>query len=646
MVNISGTSGNDIRVGTTGDERFIGSAGNDSYQGGGGFDGLDYDSFVSPVSITIATPTGSQAGNTVTKDSLGTDTFQDVSIFYGSASNDRMEVTAASSSVNIFLYGGGGNDTLIGNGLVRVYADYYSASLRPAVVDLAAGTASTNGGTDTLINIASVRGSVSDDTLLGTNGDNRFIPLAGINTVDGRGGFDILFETSNDGAVVDATSGTSGTVRTTCSTNGSGFTTYTNIEVVVTGNGADLFNGSSGNDRFAPAGGNDTINGGDGFDTVDYSHGVGVPVLGIVANLKTGIVTDYLGNTDILTSIESVRGSRLNDGITGSDGNDTLFGMEGDDTLVGGAGRDILDGGLGTDTAGVEGSSANWRIVRQGDEVYLRNLASGETDHGISIERLAFGTGAPIDVHALPSTSPLEYVASFGDLMAAFGTDAAAGWNHLFQSGLTEERSASFDSLAYIASYGDLSTVLGANEEAGARHYIQAGRFEGRAATFDGTAYLASHTDLQTAFGKDVERATAHYIQAGRLEGRGISFDGLAYAASYDDLTAAFATNARTATAHYVQNGRGEGRSVTFDAYQYIASYGDLIGAFGTDAQAAKQHWLTAGYREGRVRDNFDAARYLTNYTDLQNAFGTDEQAATLHYIVNGYNEGRTDHLL
>src|SRR5262245_59196189 len=84
----------------------------------------------------------------------------------------------------------------------------------------------------------------------------------------------------------------------------------------------------------------------------------------------------------------------------------------------------------------------------------------------------------------------LEYIASYPDLMAAFGPNKAAGEAHYLNFGRFEGRTVTFDALEYIASYADLRAALGANEDAGASHYITNGRFENRVSNFDGLQYI------------------------------------------------------------------------------------------------------------------------------------------------------------
>jgi len=78
-----------------------------------------------------------------------------------------------------------------------------------------------------------------------------------------------------------------------------------------------------------------------------------------------------------------------------------------------------------------------------------------------------------------------------------------------------------FDGLQYIATYPDLIQAFGANAEAGAQHYFLTGQGEGRVPDgFDEAAYLANYPDLSRAFGSDTTAATIHYITTGFFEGR------------------------------------------------------------------------------------------------------------------------------
>ena len=346
------------------------------------------------------------------------------------------------------------------------------------------------------------------------------------------------------------------------------------------------------------------------------------------------------------------------DSITGSSGSDMLAGYGGNDAIRGRGGNDTIDGGGGADTAIFTGRAADYRLLAHGGAAAVLPVSSASgayaadgTDQLINVENVRFdGDGATLAVSTAVPFDALAYIASYPDLMQAFGANGAAGFNHYVYSGFAEGRSITFDGLEYIASYADLMTALGANASAGASHYITQGRFEGRNITFDGLEYIASYGDLIKAFGANADAGAGHYIQAGRFEGRHVTFDGLEYIASYGDLIKAFGTNADAGARHYIGPGHTEGRHVTFDGLEYIASYGDLINAFHTqvaataDPDIGANHYIVAGYPEHRTPDLFDPAQYLANYADLRAAFDSNTEAATVHYITAGYFEGRTDH--
>lgn len=226
------------------------------------------------------------------------------------------------------------------------------------------------------------------------------------------------------------------------------------------------------------------------------------------------------------------------------------------------------------------------------------------TSAGVSLDQGA-PAAAPVPAPAKPLNG-LEYIASYSDLMAAFGPNSELGVAHFLSAGQREGRTTSFDALDYIASYGDLTSVFGANADAGATHFIVSGRNEGRSTTFNGLEYIASHDDLMAAFGLNDDAGAEHFIFNGRLEGRNTSFDALEYIASHGDLIMAFGANADAGASHYIASGRFEGRSNdSFDAQQYLDNYGDLAAAFGDNLEAATIHYIQAGFYEGRT-DDFD----------------------------------------
>ena len=102
-----------------------------------------------------------------------------------------------------------------------------------------------------------------------------------------------------------------------------------------------------------------------------------------------------------------------------------------------------------------------------------------------------------------------------------FITTKQDGWIRRIRSGTCSPTLCNIDGLEYIASYPDLIQAYGADAAAGQRHYAQYGQYEGRVPDlFNAVQYLANYPDLQTAFGNDLQAARIHYIQYGYYEGR------------------------------------------------------------------------------------------------------------------------------
>lgn len=81
--------------------------------------------------------------------------------------------------------------------------------------------------------------------------------------------------------------------------------------------------------------------------------------------------------------------------------------------------------------------------------------------------------------------------------------------------GLSEE-----EALAYVASWPDLMDAFGPDPVKGLGHYIHYRAVENRPITFNAVWYLNYYADLKEAFGDNLYNATWHYIMFGRFEGR------------------------------------------------------------------------------------------------------------------------------
>jgi Ca2+-binding RTX toxin-like protein len=590
---------------------------------------------------------------------------------YGGSGDDYLQGGEGAD----LLDGGAGFDTASWAQYQRHPQDVWSDDTSAWFADLQTGMAGmvSMAGTETLISIENLTGGAGDDQLSGDGNTNILIGAAGDDQLVGRGGNDVLL-----GGVGD--------------------------DQLFGGAGADTFDAGSGNNRIDGGTGNDVLSYSDiSFGITVEMAGVGSRVgfdTGLVVSQRVvsrteadGTLVDLVENgRDEFNSVEIIIGSQGDDTFLGNTednrflgnaGNDIISAGGGADTLSGGLGNDTLDGGAGQDTAVMLGSREEYTVVRSGGQTIVADRVVDRDGIDVlqDVESLLFsgdGQLAAVDEFA----TVLEYVASYGDLINAygldadkgtahfieyghgggrevsfdaryylggntdlrenFGTDQTAATEHFISSGFGEGRARNdFNALEYIASYADLSKAFGTNAAAGDNHFIQSGFNAGRGDTFDGLEYIASYDDLINAYGLNADKGTAHFIKFGREKGREVSFDGLEYIASYGDLINAYGLNADKGTEHFIKFGRETGREVSFDGLDYVATHDDLIDTLGADEKAAAEHFISHGFADGRVRDGFDARYYLGGNADLREKFGTDQAAAAEHFITSGFGEGR-----
>src|SRR5262249_21684274 len=167
---------------------------------------------------------------------------------------------------------------------------------------------------------ATLDGGKGDDTLFGSNANDKLVAGGGSNVLSGGGGGDLL----------------------------------------VAGLQADTLNGEDGNDRFIPdntPSADDVISGGTGFDIVDYS----ASTIAVVAEVR-GSPTAKQANDVIKSDVEQIMGSDFDDKITDATSHPlVMFGQGGNDTLTGGSGNDTLDGGSGNDSMAGNGGKDHFK---------------------------------------------------------------------------------------------------------------------------------------------------------------------------------------------------------------------------------------------------------------------------------------------
>ncbi len=345
---LCGTSGNDTLNGLGGNDLFIGSAGADLMDGGTGFDSVDYSSASQAIGLNLLYPnfgTGGAAGDRLINIELVTATqYQDTLLGDGAGN-----IFVAGSGYD-FLYGGDGTDSLYGGGDGDwldggAGADFlnggegfdiaaYDTATSGILVDLSGVTASAGAAFgDTFSQIEVIISGAFNDTLTGDAADNR------------------LF--SGDG-----------------------------VDVLFGGAGNDVLSGGAGIDSMDGGAGADTLIGGAGFDIVTYRSALSAVRLDLT-NPATN--TGDAAN-DVLSEVESLRGSPFSDVMIGDAaanilrgdlGNDSLYGGIGADSLVGGEGDDFIEGGEGADflngQAGID--RANYQSATTGITIDLMNPA-------------------------------------------------------------------------------------------------------------------------------------------------------------------------------------------------------------------------------------------------------------------------------
>lgn len=304
--NLDGGSGADSIAAADGDDLLDGGRGFDTLDGGAGDDtvqaGLENDS--------VDGGTGA--------DSINGDDGDD-SIAAGGGN----DFTAGGEGDDT-LIGGGGNDTINGGGGVDVVNYLEEQGTKGIKVFLAAGKTSTDsfGGTDRLVDIESIRGTLLNDTITGDGAANSFNGSAGNDRLDGAGGKDNLVGSAGD----DALSGGAGD------------------DLLSGGADDDSLDGGAGTDDLAGNAGGDTLNGAAGDDVL--AGGDGNDILSDTTIARSNVDFDWLA---------AVAGK--GDAMDGGNGADQLYGAG---SLDGGAGNDtvkgigFLDGGTGDDVLTVK----------------------------------------------------------------------------------------------------------------------------------------------------------------------------------------------------------------------------------------------------------------------------------------------------
>jgi Ca2+-binding RTX toxin-like protein len=319
-----------------------------------------------------------------------------------------------------------------------------------------------------IIQMATITGTNSDDSLSGGAGADAIIGLDGNDTLDGGAGNDSLTggagddtyyvdglgdrvtESAGNGIDIVYSSGDFSINDTTPAVGVENLTLTGSGNTFATGNaGNNIITGNSGNNTLDGRGGTDTLIGGTGddtftvdttTDTITENSGEGTDTVSSIvtfsiagfANIENLTLAgsgakDGTGNglDNLITSVST--NSAAHNSITGDAGNDTIEGKGGADTLNGGTGDDSLMGGAQDDTyTGYSGSfGADIIDDASGSEtVDISSFATNgvtwsavDTDSDTFVDKLLidFGSGNTISIlHYFSDTTTDDDTSSAG----------------------------------------------------------------------------------------------------------------------------------------------------------------------------------------------------------------------------------------
>jgi Ca2+-binding RTX toxin-like protein len=411
---IDGTSGNDSLVGTSGNDSINGFGGNDTIDGLAGADTMDggsgndlyfvdnpadviveaqnagidevraSDSYTLPAwvnNLTLVDQAEAGTGNGIDNAIVGNDAFnvlrgfggndtligggvisgETADNFIGGEGNDSMVGGSAGNGFDVFYLvldttTSYGNDTIVGAGGF----DWVSAE-GPAttgiVVDLAAGTITGGhaGSSAVISGIEGVSGTAFADHMTGDGADNEFASADGNDTLNGAGGNDRL--AGGNGADTYILADAPGAAN---ADNIVGFETGID-EIRLDGRAMPALGASgdfSENDErfFAGAEAHDASDRviWDGSTLWYDPDGSGSISQESIGSLQTGAVvaTDIEVINGSVVTRPTIEGTAGNDTLAGTSGNDTIHGLGGNDLFLAGGsgGADVIDGGDGFDT--------------------------------------------------------------------------------------------------------------------------------------------------------------------------------------------------------------------------------------------------------------------------------------------------------
>ncbi|GAB9109786.1 beta strand repeat-containing protein [Bradyrhizobium diazoefficiens] len=257
----------------------------------------------------------------------------------GTAGNDVIVGLAGSDTINagagddLVLPGAGANHSDGGAGTDTIsYVDTTIA----LVANLATGTITHGGTSDTATNFENIIATTLDDTIYGTSGANVIDAGAGNDKIYGRGGADTIDGGPGTDTVYfdDATAGVTVNLQSGSCDGAAAGTTIANVEAVVGSSFNDVLTGLATAASAITAGaGDDIITTGSGDDTIDSGTGHDIVYGSLGADTITDLddlVLDYSASPSSVVLYAGTASSGTNYGYLGigglADGDNIHFG--------------------------------------------------------------------------------------------------------------------------------------------------------------------------------------------------------------------------------------------------------------------------------------------------------------------------------
>ena len=371
---ISGT-GDDTVSTNGGDDQFIvaDGFGNDTFDAGSNLESsgdlIDGSALTGDTNVSF---TSGQDGTL--SDGTSSVTFTDVEAVATGSGNDTITGNTADNTVfsndgddTLVINNNFGNDAFVGGQGNETTGDQIDASAVTDDISLAftnAGEGALSTGSDTVqfLETEAIETGSGDDTITSGSGNDSVSTNAGDDTFIiangfGTDAFDAGEGGETNGDRIDGSALTSGaTVTFTTAgdgtlTQGGNTLSFSDVEVVETGDGTDTITSSTGNDSIVSNGGADRLILTDGFGEDTFDAGAGSDRIDGSA-LTTDVTVSFTSNDTgtLTTGTDSVSFDSAEVIETGS-GNDTITGSNGGDRIETGAGDDrfIIDDGHGND---------------------------------------------------------------------------------------------------------------------------------------------------------------------------------------------------------------------------------------------------------------------------------------------------------